>query len=182
MTKINDNNDLIKQGYKVLRDSLGHINTIHFIEHFVLIGILEKHYFPEFIDTIDLMKNLDSAQREEIKNNIIEHISHILSEDFDPAKENYDNEYFHLIDPYIYLLLLDFSYRKKIKQLERKEALINPLRISDTIRAMQRSSVCTGDYTEERHQWLDNKSLEEVIREIEQLPEEDPSQYDEIIE
>ncbi|WP_026100307.1 hypothetical protein [Fortiea contorta] len=62
------------------------------------------------------------------------------------------------------------------------DALINSLGITDTIRFIQYFSSGKGDYTKERHQWLDKKTLVDVLQEIEKLSEEDTNQYDEIIE
>jgi hypothetical protein len=62
------------------------------------------------------------------------------------------------------------------------DALVNSLGVADTIRFIQYFSPGKGDYTKERHQWLDEKTLEDVFMEIKQLPEDDLNQYDEIIE
>ncbi|MEH2023330.1 hypothetical protein [Nostoc sp.] len=62
------------------------------------------------------------------------------------------------------------------------DALINSLGVPDTIRFIQYFSPGKGDYTKERHQWLDEKTLTDVLVEIKQLPEDDTNQYDEIIE
>jgi hypothetical protein len=62
------------------------------------------------------------------------------------------------------------------------DALVNSLGVADTIRFIQYFSPGKGDYTKERHQWLDEKTLEDVFIEIKQLPEDDLNQYDEIIE
>ena len=61
-------------------------------------------------------------------------------------------------------------------------ALINSLGVIDTIRFLQFFSPSKGDYTKERHQWLDNKSLEDVFREMEELPADDSTQYEKIID
>jgi hypothetical protein len=61
-------------------------------------------------------------------------------------------------------------------------ALINSLGITDTIRFIQYFSPGKGNYTKERHQWLDEKTLTEVLAEIKQLGTEDTNQYEEIIE
>lgn len=61
-------------------------------------------------------------------------------------------------------------------------ALINSLGITDTIRFIQYFSPGKGDYTKERHQWLDEKTLADVLLEMKELQEEDTNQYDEIIE
>ncbi|BAY67183.1 hypothetical protein NIES22_73460 (plasmid) [Calothrix brevissima NIES-22] len=62
------------------------------------------------------------------------------------------------------------------------DALINSLGVADTIRFIQYFSPGKGDYTKERHQWLDEKTLVDVLEEIKELPSEDTNQYDEIIE
>jgi len=62
------------------------------------------------------------------------------------------------------------------------DALINSLGVADTIRFIQYFSPGKGDYTKERHQWLDEKTLEEVLEEMKELSSEDTNQYDEIIE
>lgn len=62
------------------------------------------------------------------------------------------------------------------------DALINSLGVADTIRFIQYFNPGKGDYTKERHQWIDKKTLADVLEEIEELPEEDTNQYDEIIE
>ncbi|MDM9581535.1 MULTISPECIES: hypothetical protein [unclassified Nostoc] len=62
------------------------------------------------------------------------------------------------------------------------DALINSLGVADTIRFIQYFSLGKGDYTKERHQWLDEKTLADVLLEIKELPEDDANQYDEIIE
>lgn len=62
------------------------------------------------------------------------------------------------------------------------DALINSLGVTDTIRFIQYFSPGKGDYTKERHQWLDKKTLAEVKVEMKQLQSDDTNQYDEIIE
>ena len=62
------------------------------------------------------------------------------------------------------------------------DALINSLGVTDTIRFIQYFSPGKGDYTKERHQWLDEKTLAEVRVEMKQLQSDDTNQYDEIIE
>ncbi len=54
--------------------------------------------------------------------------------------------------------------------------------IADTIRFIQYFSPGKGDYTKERHQWLDKISLEDVLAEMKQRREDEPNQYKEIIE
>ncbi|ELR97755.1 hypothetical protein [Gloeocapsa sp. PCC 73106] len=60
------------------------------------------------------------------------------------------------------------------------EALINSLGVADTIRFIQYFSPGKGDYTTERHQWLDRETLADVLMKMQELPE-DSNQYDEII-
>jgi hypothetical protein len=62
------------------------------------------------------------------------------------------------------------------------DALINSLGIADTIRFIQYFSPGKGDYTKERHQWLDEKTLADVLVDIKELPEDDLNQYNEIID
>ncbi len=62
------------------------------------------------------------------------------------------------------------------------DALINSLGVVDTIRFIRYFSPGKGDYTQERHQWLDEKTLANVLLEMNELPEDDTNQYDEIIE
>ncbi len=62
------------------------------------------------------------------------------------------------------------------------KALIDSLGIVDAIKFIQYYSPGKGDYTKERHQWLDEKSLDNVFTEIKQLQEEDTNQYEEIID
>jgi hypothetical protein len=63
------------------------------------------------------------------------------------------------------------------------KAWIDSLGIADAIKFIQYyNSPGTGDYTKERHQWLDKKSLDDVFTEIKQLREDDTNQYEEIIE
>ncbi len=62
------------------------------------------------------------------------------------------------------------------------KALVDSLGVADTIRFIQYFSPGKGDYTKERHQWLDKLSLEDVISEMKQRREDEPNQYEEIIE
>ncbi|MDJ0556790.1 MAG: hypothetical protein QNJ68_20565 [Microcoleaceae cyanobacterium MO_207.B10] len=58
---------------------------------------------------------------------------------------------------------------------------MNSLGIVDTIRFIQYFSSGQGDYTQERHQWLDKTPLEEILASMKQQPEDDNHKYDEII-
>jgi hypothetical protein len=62
------------------------------------------------------------------------------------------------------------------------KALVDSLGVADTIRFIQYFSPGKGDYTKERHQWLDKLSLEDFISEMKQRREDEPNQYEEIIE
>ena len=62
------------------------------------------------------------------------------------------------------------------------KALIDSLGVVDAIRFIQYFSPGKGDYTKERYQWLDDKSLDDVFREMEQFQGNDTNQYEEIIE
>ena len=62
------------------------------------------------------------------------------------------------------------------------QALVDSLGVVDAIRFIQHFSPGQGDYTKERHQWLDKISLEDFIAEMKQRHEDDRNQYEEIIE
>ncbi|AFZ14594.1 hypothetical protein Cri9333_3784 [Crinalium epipsammum PCC 9333] len=62
------------------------------------------------------------------------------------------------------------------------KALVDSLGVVNAIRFIQYFSPGKGDYTKERYQWLDDKSLDEVFREMEQFKDTDSNQYEEIIE
>ena len=56
------------------------------------------------------------------------------------------------------------------------------LRVVDAIRFIQHFSFGEGNYTAERHQWLEQKSLDNVLRDIGQLDKDDFNQYQEVID
>lgn len=56
------------------------------------------------------------------------------------------------------------------------------LGVVDAIRFIQHFSPGEGNYIEERHQWLQQKSLDDVFQDIGQLGQDDLNQYQEIIE
>ncbi|OUL30361.1 hypothetical protein [Nostoc sp. 106C] len=62
------------------------------------------------------------------------------------------------------------------------QALVDSLGVVDAIRFIQHFSPGQGDYTKERHQWLDKKSLEDVFAQMKQPSEDNLNQYEEIIE
>lgn len=62
------------------------------------------------------------------------------------------------------------------------QALVDTLGVVDTIRFIQHFSPGQGDYTKERHEWLDQISRENIFTSMKQRREDDTNQYDEIIE
>lgn len=62
------------------------------------------------------------------------------------------------------------------------QALVDTLGVVDTIRFIQHFSPGQGDYTKERHEWLDQISREDIFTSMKQRREDDTNQYDEIIE
>ncbi|MCT7995976.1 hypothetical protein [Laspinema olomoucense] len=61
------------------------------------------------------------------------------------------------------------------------QALIDSLGVVDTIRFIQYFSPGQGDYTQERHQWLEKMSLNDIFLSMKQAEKPDNNQYDEII-
>ncbi len=55
-------------------------------------------------------------------------------------------------------------------ELQRKgwKALVNALGYVDAIRFIRQFDSGSGDYTKERHQWLDKLTMDEIIADIEQ--------------
>lgn len=62
------------------------------------------------------------------------------------------------------------------------QALVNSLGVVDTIRFIQHFTPKQGDYTKDRHEWLDQTPLEDILTSMRQRREDDETQYDEIIE
>lgn len=62
------------------------------------------------------------------------------------------------------------------------QALVNSLGVVDAIRFIQHFTPGLGDYTEERHEWLDQTPLEDILTSMRQRREDDETQYDEIIQ
>jgi hypothetical protein len=62
------------------------------------------------------------------------------------------------------------------------QALVDTLGVVDTIRFIQHFSPGHGDYTQERHAWLDQTPLEDILTSMKQRQQDDIDQYDEIIE
>jgi hypothetical protein len=62
------------------------------------------------------------------------------------------------------------------------KALVDSLGVVDAIRFIQHFSPGEGNYTEERHQWLQQKSLDDVLGDIGQVDKDDLNQYQEVID
>lgn len=62
------------------------------------------------------------------------------------------------------------------------KALVDSLGVVDAIRFIQHFSPGQGDYTRERHEWLDQTPLEEILTSIKHRRKDDETQYDEVIE
>lgn len=60
------------------------------------------------------------------------------------------------------------------------QALIDSLGVVDTIRFIQYFSPGQGDYTQDRHQWLEKMSLNDIFLAMKQSEQNDNNQYDEI--
>jgi hypothetical protein len=54
--------------------------------------------------------------------------------------------------------------------------------VVDAIRFIQHFTPGQGDYTKDRHEWLDQTPLEDILTSVRQRREDDATQYDEIIE
>ena len=62
------------------------------------------------------------------------------------------------------------------------KALVNSLGVTNASLFIQHFNLGQGNYTKERHQWLDRIPLEDILTKMHQQPQEDLNQYDEIIE
>ena len=62
------------------------------------------------------------------------------------------------------------------------KALFDSLGVVDAIRFIQYITPGQGDYTKERHEWLDQTPLEDILTSMRQRRKDDEAQYDEIIE
>ena len=62
------------------------------------------------------------------------------------------------------------------------KALVDSLGVVDAVRFIQHFSPGQGDYTQERHQWLDRIPLENILAAMKQRREDDETQYNEIID
>jgi hypothetical protein len=61
------------------------------------------------------------------------------------------------------------------------QILVESLGVADAIRFIQHFSAGHGDYTQERHTWLDQASLEEILSDMKQPQASDAAQHDEMI-
>jgi len=55
----------------------------------------------------------------------------------------------------------------KLKEI-RQQALINALGIAETLRFLQQLKVGYGDYTKERHQWLNQLTIDDFRNYVKQ--------------
>ena len=62
------------------------------------------------------------------------------------------------------------------------KALVDSLGVVDAIRFVQHFNPGYGNYTAERHQWLDRKSIDDVLEDIEQFGQNDDERDLEVIE
>ncbi|NJK51582.1 MAG: hypothetical protein HC936_00325 [Leptolyngbyaceae cyanobacterium SU_3_3] len=63
------------------------------------------------------------------------------------------------------------------------KALVDALGVTDAIRFIQHFSPGYGDYTKERHEWLDKLSMNDFLVEMRKLKEADnQNNFEEVIE
>ncbi|BBD57133.1 hypothetical protein [Planktothrix agardhii] len=62
------------------------------------------------------------------------------------------------------------------------QALIDSLGVVDAIRFINYFNLGQGDYTQDRHQWLNQTPLDEILLSMKQHREDESNQYDEIID
>ena len=62
------------------------------------------------------------------------------------------------------------------------QALVTSLGVVDAIRFIQHFTPGQGDYTRDRHQWLDQTGLEDILTSMRQRREAHVDQYDELIQ
>jgi hypothetical protein len=55
------------------------------------------------------------------------------------------------------------------------QALVNALGFADAIRFIRQFDHGSGDYTQERHQWLDSLTLDDIWADIQQRQSQDPT-------
>ncbi|MEM9005838.1 MAG: hypothetical protein AAGE59_20225 [Cyanobacteria bacterium P01_F01_bin.86] len=62
------------------------------------------------------------------------------------------------------------------------QILVESLGVVDALRFIQYLSPGQGDYTQERQAWINQTSLEDILAAMKQHQNDDPAQYDEVIE
>lgn len=62
------------------------------------------------------------------------------------------------------------------------QVLVDTLGVVDALRFIQYFSPGQGDYTQERQAWVDQTSLDDIFRAMQQQQNDDTTQYDEVIE
>lgn len=62
------------------------------------------------------------------------------------------------------------------------KALFDSLGVIDAIRFIRHFTPRQGNYTKERHEWLDKTPLEDILTSMRQRREDNETQYEEIIE
>ena len=62
------------------------------------------------------------------------------------------------------------------------QVLIASLGVVDALRFIQHFNPGQGDYTHDRQTWLDQTSIDDILTAIQQHPNHDLDQYEEIIE
>lgn len=62
------------------------------------------------------------------------------------------------------------------------KALVDSLGVVDAIRFVQHFNPGYGNYTAERHQWLDKKSIDDVLKDLEQFGQNDDDRDREVID
>lgn len=62
------------------------------------------------------------------------------------------------------------------------QVLVESLGVVDALKFIQHFSPGQGDYTQERHTWLDKTTADDVFMAMQQREGTDTHQYDEIIE
>jgi hypothetical protein len=68
-------------------------------------------------------------------------------------------------------------------ELYRKgfQALVDTLGYVEAVRFIHLFDKGSGDYTQERHQWLDELTMDEILADIKQRQSEDPNQSEKSI-
>lgn len=81
----------------------------------------------------------------------------------------------------MYLSVVTMKTQKEIIE-QGYRAIVNSLGVVDAIRFIHYFSPGFGDYTKERRQWLQQKSIDDVFKDIEQFKTSDRERYREIID